>query len=90
MASHQHENEAIRISDLEERLITDEDGSYRDQLMSELFDKMVELKALRDQSLSPEEFNKVESLILAIAAAGETVGKTWKKHHKNKAVDPQD
>lgn len=74
--------EQVRISDLEERLIHDPSGAFRDHLTSRLFDQLVELKNLRNQGSSPDEYNKIESLILAVSAAGETVSKTWKNHHK--------
>ena len=72
----------LRISDIEERLINDESGQFRDHLMNDLFKQMVELKSLQNEGSSPENFNNIESLINAVAAAGETVYKTWQKHHK--------
>ncbi|MDP0561963.1 MAG: EscE/YscE/SsaE family type III secretion system needle protein co-chaperone [Candidatus Endonucleobacter sp. (ex Gigantidas childressi)] len=74
--------EDIKISELEERLVHDQSGNFRDYLMSQLFDQLVELNNLRSQGISPEEYDKIESLILAVSAAGDVVYKAWKKHHK--------
>lgn len=81
-ATQQQDNDTIRLSDLEERLISDRDGRFRDQLTADLFEQLTKLKTVRDQALAPAEFATVEALILAIAAAGETVAKTWQKYHK--------
>ncbi len=82
MAKQQQNSEEIYISDLEQQLVLDEDGNFRDYLMSQLYDQLLELKKLLNQGTTPDEHNKLELLILAVSAAGETVAKTWQKHHK--------
>ncbi|MDP0588349.1 MAG: EscE/YscE/SsaE family type III secretion system needle protein co-chaperone [Candidatus Endonucleobacter bathymodioli] len=85
--NNQTSQEEIKISELEERLIHDQSSDFRDHLMSQLFDQLIKLKNLRNKGMSPEEYNRIESLILAVSAAGETVSKAWDKHHK-KSLQP--
>ncbi|WP_330925742.1 EscE/YscE/SsaE family type III secretion system needle protein co-chaperone [Candidatus Sororendozoicomonas aggregata] len=76
------DREPLQISDLETRLIHDKDGYFRDQLLQELFDEMIRLKKLRVEGASPEEYQRIDSIVLGISSAGETVSRTWKAHHE--------
>lgn len=81
MADHKSTEERIHLSDTEARLIQDNDGSYRDQLLNQLFTEATRLKQLRDEGVAPDEFNKIDSLLTAVVAAMEVVDKSWQQHH---------
>ncbi len=82
MAKPGNDNEPLQISDLEIRLIHDKEGYFRDQLLQELFNEMTRLKQLRTEGASPEEYRRIDSIILSISSAGETVSRAWKAHHE--------
>lgn len=73
--------ENILLSTTEEHLIQDKDGTYRDQLLNQLFSEASRLKALKDKGAAPEDFSKIDSLLTAVVAAMEVVDKSWKQHH---------
>lgn len=73
--------EDILLSTTEEQLIRDKDGTYRDQLLNELFSEATRLKELKDKGAAPEDFSKIDSLLTAVVAAMEVVDKSWKQHH---------
>ncbi|PJE80414.1 hypothetical protein CI610_00597 [invertebrate metagenome] len=71
----------VYLSEIHEQLINDKEAKIRDVLTQALFEQMLELKNRRDQGASPDEYQQLEALILAIAAAGEAIGKVWKREH---------
>ncbi|MDD7805309.1 MAG: hypothetical protein PUP46_07090 [Endozoicomonas sp. (ex Botrylloides leachii)] len=73
---------ALKLSEIETSLINDTSGEFRDNLMSTLYDQMVLLKNRQHHEMPPEVFERIDSLVLALAAAGDTVANVWKKHHK--------
>ncbi|AMO56050.1 hypothetical protein GZ77_04280 [Endozoicomonas montiporae] len=75
-------SEVINLSGTEDLLINDKSGEYREQLLKELMDEAIRLKALVDRGNSPEEFEKNTSMMLALLAAADVVDQTWEKHHK--------
>ncbi|KEI71561.1 EscE/YscE/SsaE family type III secretion system needle protein co-chaperone [Endozoicomonas elysicola] len=81
MTDKSKNDENIHLSTIEEQLIEDKDGSYRDQLLSQLFSEASRLKGLKDQGAAPEDFSKIDSLLTAVVAAMEVVDKSWKQHH---------
>ncbi|WP_419536008.1 EscE/YscE/SsaE family type III secretion system needle protein co-chaperone [Endozoicomonas sp.] len=74
-------DEKIHLSTIEEQLIDDKTGTYRDQLLGQLFSEATRLKGLKDQGAAPEDFSKIDSLLTAVVAAMEVVDKSWKQHH---------
>ena len=83
MADHKPTEERIHLSDTEAQLIQDNDGSYRDQLLNQLFTEATRLKQLREQGVSPDEFNKIDSLLTAVVSAMEVVDKSWQQNHSS-------
>nr|WP_153767535.1 EscE/YscE/SsaE family type III secretion system needle protein co-chaperone [Endozoicomonas sp. OPT23] len=81
VAEHKANNEQVHLSDLEEQLIIDDDGSLREQLLKDLVDEAMQLKSEQNKGLSPDEFDRNSSMITAILAAAEVVEQTWSKHH---------
>lgn len=81
MAEIQKNDEKIHLSTVEEQLIQDSDGSYRDELLSQLFTEATRLKDLKDKGAAPEDFTKIDNLLTAVVAAMEVVDKNWKQHH---------
>ena len=75
-------DEEVKLSDIEVKLIEDESGQFRDHLMNQLFEQMVKLKTIRQATHLPDEFEHIEAMLLATAAAGETVANVWKRHHQ--------
>ncbi|WP_252176091.1 EscE/YscE/SsaE family type III secretion system needle protein co-chaperone [Endozoicomonas sp. 4G] len=82
MKDPQTDNEKVRLSGLEDRLILDTDGELREQVLQELVDEAFRLKSERDKGLSPDEFETNNKMITALMAAVEVVDKTWNTHHK--------
>lgn len=74
-------DENIHLSTIEEQLIEDKDGTYRDQLLHQLFSEATRLKELKDKGAAPEDFSKIDNLLTAVVAAMEVVDKSWKQHH---------
>ncbi len=68
----------IRMTEMEERLAHDDDGSYRDQLLSLLSEEAVSLKAKMDAGLPPEEFQQAEKVHQALLAARRVIDLQWK------------
>ncbi len=81
MTEKSKNDENIHLSTIEEQLIEDTDGTYRDQLLSQLFSEATRLKGLKNQGAAPEDFSKIDSLLTAVVAAMEVVDKSWKQHH---------
>ncbi len=81
MAEIKQNDEKIHLSTVEEQLIEDNDGSYRDELLSQLFAEATRLKNLKDKGAAPEDFTKIDNLLTAVVAAMEVVDKNWKQHH---------
>lgn len=81
MTEKSKNDENIHLSTIEEQLIEDKDGTYRDQLLSQLFSEATRLKGLKDQGAAPEDFSKIDNLLTAVVAAMEVVDKSWKQHH---------
>lgn|GEM_PF-6000343 len=81
MTDKTKEKESTLLSATEELLTQDKDGSYRDQLLNQLFSEASRLKGLKDKGAAPEDFSKIDSLLTAVVAAMEVVDKSWKQHH---------
>ena len=81
MTDKTKEKESALLSATEELLLQDQDGSYRDQLLNQLFTEASRLKGLKDKGAAPEDFSKIDSLLTAVVAAMEVVDKSWKQHH---------
>ena len=81
MTDKTKEKENVLLSATEELLLKDKDGSYRDQLLNQLFTEASRLKGLKDKGAAPEDFSKIDSLLTAVVAAMEVVDKSWKQHH---------
>lgn len=81
MADKKNSEETINLSGTEDLLLNDKSGDYREQLLKQLVDEAMRLKALIDKGSSPDEFEKNTSLMLALLAAADVVDHTWEKHH---------
>ncbi len=84
MTDTQKSDEKIHLSSTEERLIQDKSGTYRQELLQQLYDEAMRLRSKRDKGASPEEFTKIENILTSVVAAAEVVEKSWQKHHKKK------
>ncbi|OED44444.1 hypothetical protein ACH42_07485 [Endozoicomonas sp. (ex Bugula neritina AB1)] len=82
MTDNHKKDEKVYLSETEERLIQDTDGSYREELLQQLYQEAIRLKALNDKGTSPEDFNKIDHILTGVVAAIEVVEKNWQKHHK--------
>ncbi len=75
----------IRMTEMEERLAHDDDGSYRDQLLSLISEEAASLKAKLDAGLPPEEFEQAEKVHQALLAAEKVINLQWKTVREPKA-----
>ena len=75
------DNKLLSLSSTEDELITDEDGSWKKKLISQLESEVSRLKSSENEGLSPEEFEQSHGLISAIEDAVKVVEITWAKHH---------
>lgn len=75
------DNEFISLSVTEDRLATDKDGAYKQQLVDQLNAGAQDLKNKKNTGLSPEQFASTEALISAMENAVKVVELTWFKHH---------
>ena len=73
--------EAISMVDLEGRLQSDEDGTVRDQLVSEFTAEAETVKRHLDSGLAPDEFERSQRLYSALGTAAEVVTKYWEMSH---------
>ena len=74
-------DETIRLSETEERLIQDKDGRYREELLQQLYDEALRLKSLSEKGASPDDFAKIDHILTGLVAAIEVVEKSWQQHH---------
>ena len=77
------DNKLLSLSSTEDELITDEDGSWKNKLISQLESEASRLKNSENEGLSPEEFEQTNGLISAIEDAVKMIEITWAKHHIN-------
>ena len=82
MTDNNKQDEKIHLSETEERLIQDKDGSYREELLQELYQEATRLKALNDKGASPDDFARIDNVLTGVVAAIEVVEKNWRQHHK--------
>ena len=82
MADNNKTEDKINLSETEERLTQDVDGSFREELLHQLYQEATRLKALNDKGTSPEEFAQINSVLTGVVAAIEVVEKNWQQHHK--------
>ncbi|WP_281646232.1 EscE/YscE/SsaE family type III secretion system needle protein co-chaperone [Parendozoicomonas sp. Alg238-R29] len=75
------DNEFVSLSVTEDRLATDSDGSYKNQLIDQLNADTETLKSKKNSGLSPDQFASTEALIGAIEHAIKVIELTWFKHH---------
>ena len=82
MADNNKNEEKIHLSSIEEHLVQDKDGKYREEVLGMLFDEAMRLKSLKDQGASPDDFIRIEHILTGVVAAIEVVDKGWEQHHK--------
>lgn len=69
------------LSDIEQALVRDNDGQYKDTLLNQLFTEALELKAEKGKGLAPDDYARVDNVLTAVVAAMEVIDKCWTKHH---------
>ena len=80
-----NKEEKIFLSSIEEHIVQDKDGEFREEVLGMLYGEAVRLKGLKDQGTSPDEFARIEGLLTAVVAAIEVVDTGWQQHHKKKS-----
>ncbi|MTI15269.1 EscE/YscE/SsaE family type III secretion system needle protein co-chaperone [Sansalvadorimonas verongulae] len=75
------DNEFVSLSVTEDRLATDKDGAYKQQLIDQLNANVQNLRSKKNSGLSPDEFASTDALIDAIENAVKVIELTWFKHH---------
>ena len=75
------DNEFVSLSVTEDRLTTDSDGKYKEQLLKQLNDDAENVKKKRNSGLSPDQFACADALVDAIEDAVKVIELTWHKHH---------
>ena len=76
------EADNVSLSLTEDRLSTDTDGQYRQELIDSLNAEAAQLKSSKQGGLSPEEFEQTDALIKALDDAVKVIELTWLKYHK--------
>ena len=74
-------HEKFEMVEMEGRLAADDDGSYRDQICSELKEHWDSLRREMDAGLATEEFERASKLRDALEAADSAVRILWRMAH---------
>lgn len=75
------ENEQVLMTVMEERLVEDNQGVYRDETIKLLEKEASLLKSRLDKGLPPEEFKEVTAKYQAVVTAGKVIEQAWKSLH---------
>jgi|GEM_PF-2307656 hypothetical protein len=70
--------------DIEGKLLSDLDGTFKIEVIDKLNFYQIEIKRLIDSGLSPDEFNKYNALNNAILSASKVIEIAWNNLHNNK------
>ena len=73
-------NDTLVLLEMEDKLVADADGSYRDEICSRLNDCAAEVRQRLDAGLATDEFAQASKLNDAFTAAEETVVERWQAH----------
>ena len=74
-------SERVKMLDLEERLIADAGGTYRDSLVNSLAGDRAAVRRAMDAGLAPAEFDAAGKLLAGIDTATRAVQVLWKTAH---------
>lgn len=78
------ENIPEPMLDIEGKLLSDLDGTFKTEVIDKLNFYLIETKRLIDAGLSPDEFNKYNALNNAILSASKAIEIAWNNLHNNK------
>ena len=81
MWMNQQQPEQVVLLDMEQKLLDDAAGNYRDQLLEDLNQAASELRRSLQTGASPDEYTTNANLLAAVESATGVVNRVWSKNH---------
>ena len=75
------QQKALCMTEMEELLAADRDGSYSEKILHTLAENEKNIKVQLDRGLSPDIFQQVEAMYLSVQTASEIIEETRKRLH---------